>query len=133
MINEISAELVGKVNKARVIGGIPSKTPEGDKTRSIAVKKAFLNSNVGVVKEDGEGAIPANQVGSGQGIATFSPKLKPLNKIIKRKPLSEIRSLKDRFTGKTDFNQMKKDEDSEEKSDYTMRKHGKKTIMPVGD
>jgi len=71
MLNEISAELVGKVNKARVIDGKPSKTPAGDITRSNAVKKAFLNSKVGVVKEDGASALPTNSVGA-QGISAAS-------------------------------------------------------------
>ena len=63
MLNEISPELVGKVNKARVIGGKPSKTPAGDKTRSIAVRKAWLKTKVGSVNEDGEGGAPANHAG----------------------------------------------------------------------
>ena len=54
MLNEISPELVGKVNKARFVQGKPSKTLAGDKTRSIAVRKAWLKTKVGVVKEDGE-------------------------------------------------------------------------------
>ena len=63
MLNEISPELVGKVNKARVIGGKPSKTPAAEKTRSIAVRKAWLKAKVGTVKEEGEGGAPANHAG----------------------------------------------------------------------
>ena len=62
MLNEISPELVGKVNKARFVQGKPSKTPAGDKTRSIAVRKAWLKTKVGTVKEEGE-AGPANHAG----------------------------------------------------------------------
>jgi hypothetical protein len=63
MLNEISPELVGKVNKARTLGNRPSKTPAGDKTRSIAVRKAWLKAKAGVVKEDGEGG-PTNHAGA---------------------------------------------------------------------
>ena len=63
MLNEISPELVGKVNKARMIGNKPSKTPAGDKTRSIAVRKAWLKTKVGTVKEEGEAGGPANHAG----------------------------------------------------------------------
>lgn len=51
-IDEISSELVGKVNKARAIGGKPSKTTAASKTLSNAVNKAFVNSKVGVTKEE---------------------------------------------------------------------------------
>ena len=50
MLNEVSPELVGKVNKARLTK--PSKNAAAQKTLSIAVKKAWLKSKVGVVKED---------------------------------------------------------------------------------
>jgi hypothetical protein len=43
-INELSPELVGKVNKARVVGGKPSKTDAASKTLSMAVRKAFLKN-----------------------------------------------------------------------------------------
>ena len=49
-IDEISAELVGKVNKARL--DKPAKTKEADKTRAQAVRKAWLNSKVGKIKEE---------------------------------------------------------------------------------
>jgi hypothetical protein len=77
---------------------------------------------------------------------------KPLNKIIKRKSLKEIKEntmfhkkalfadagvkrkpMNDRFSGKTDYNAMQKSEEGEERSDYTMRKRSGKTILPVGD
>jgi len=48
-LHEISAELVGKVNKARLTK--PAKTAEADKTRAIAVKKAWLRAKAGEVKE----------------------------------------------------------------------------------
>jgi hypothetical protein len=51
-IDEISVELVGKVNKARSVGGKPAKTKEADKTRAHAVRKAWLKSNVGKIKEE---------------------------------------------------------------------------------
>ena len=50
-INELSPELIGKVNKARAVGGKPSKTAAASNTLSIAVKKAFLKSKVGAVNE----------------------------------------------------------------------------------
>lgn len=50
MINEVSPELVGKVNKARLHK--PAKSAAARKTLDIAVKKAWLKSKVGVVKED---------------------------------------------------------------------------------
>jgi len=52
-VDEISTELVGKVNKARAFGK-PSKTPAAAKTLSNAVKKAWLKSNVGKIKEEAE-------------------------------------------------------------------------------
>lgn len=63
MLNEISPELVGKVNKIRMMNKRPSKTPAGEKTRSIAVRKAWLKTKVGTVKEEGEGG-PANHAGA---------------------------------------------------------------------
>jgi len=45
-VNEVSAELVGKVNKARTIDNKPSKTEAGAKTLQLAVKKAFIGKNV---------------------------------------------------------------------------------------
>lgn len=43
-INELSPELVGKVNKARAVGGKPSKTVAASMTLSNAVRKAFLKT-----------------------------------------------------------------------------------------
>ena len=51
VMNEISAKLVGKVNKARAVGGKPSKTPVADATRGRAVVKKWLDSDVGKLKE----------------------------------------------------------------------------------
>ena len=50
-LDEISPELVGKVNKARTIDKKPSKTPEAAKTLRNAVNKAWIKSKVGTVKE----------------------------------------------------------------------------------
>ena len=50
-INELSPELVGKVNKARAVGGKPSKTTDASKALSAAVRKAWLKSKVGTIKE----------------------------------------------------------------------------------
>ena len=50
-INELSPELVGKVNKARSVDGKPSKTPAGSKTLSAAVRKSWLKTKVGDVNE----------------------------------------------------------------------------------
>jgi hypothetical protein len=60
MLKELSPGLVGKVNKARL--SKPAKSPAARKTLDIAVKKAWLKSKVGTIKEDGEGG-PANHAG----------------------------------------------------------------------
>jgi hypothetical protein len=49
-LKELSPELVGKVNKARLFK--PAKSPAARTTLTKAVKKAWLKSKVGVVKED---------------------------------------------------------------------------------
>ena len=48
-IHEVSAELVGKVNKVRL--DTPSKTKTASETLRKAVNKKWLDSKVGVVKE----------------------------------------------------------------------------------
>jgi hypothetical protein len=48
-VDEVSAGLVGKVNKARLEK--PAKTEKADETRGKAVKKAWLASKVGEMKE----------------------------------------------------------------------------------
>jgi hypothetical protein len=53
-VNELSPELVGKVNKARL--DKPSKTTAAQKTLDLAVKKAWLKSKVGIKKESIEEA-----------------------------------------------------------------------------
>jgi hypothetical protein len=50
-INELSPELVGKVNKARTVGGKPSKTAVATKTLQKAVNKAWIKTKVGTIKE----------------------------------------------------------------------------------
>lgn len=50
-INELSPELVGKVNKARAVGGKPSKTVAASMTLSNAVRKAWLKAKAGHMKE----------------------------------------------------------------------------------
>lgn len=45
-LNELSSELVGKVNKEREIGGKPSKTKAAAKTLLRAVKKAYLKNRM---------------------------------------------------------------------------------------
>lgn len=52
LLNELSPELVGKVNKERTFGK-KSKTKAASETLRKSVKKAWLKSNVGVVKEAG--------------------------------------------------------------------------------
>ena len=49
MLNEVSPELVGKVNKARLLK--PAKSAAARKTLDTAVKKAWLKSKVGTIKE----------------------------------------------------------------------------------
>ena len=49
MLNEVSPELVGKVNKARLLK--PAKSAAARKTLDKAVKKAWLKSKVGTIKE----------------------------------------------------------------------------------
>ena len=62
-INELSPELVGKVHKARALGGKPSKTPAASKTLSKAVTKAWLKAKVGAVKEASMNpAVGANRI-----------------------------------------------------------------------
>lgn len=53
-VTEVSAELVGKVNKARTIDKRPSKTEAGAKTLQLAVKKAFIGKNVKEAYTNGE-------------------------------------------------------------------------------
>lgn len=91
MINEISAELVGKVNKARALEGKPSKTPAAQKTLDKAVKKAWLKSSVGKIKED---SVPSNVtgtgvVGTGDDPATWVKNKKKLRAILTRKELEK--------------------------------------------
>jgi hypothetical protein len=50
-INELTAKLVGKVNKARAVGGKPSKTKTASATLSRAVAKKWLDSDVGKLKQ----------------------------------------------------------------------------------
>lgn len=47
MLNEVSPELVGKVNKARLMK--PAKSAAARKTLDTAVKKAWLKSKVGTI------------------------------------------------------------------------------------
>ena len=67
-INELSPELVGKVNKARAVGGKPSKTLAASKTLSMAVRKAWLKAKVGAVNEmiAGVGAVRIKPVNMAQ-------------------------------------------------------------------
>jgi len=51
-IQELSAELVGKVNKARSLGDKPSKSQAASKALSNAVRKAWINSKVGRSKDE---------------------------------------------------------------------------------
>jgi len=55
-LKEISAELVGKVNKIRTMENKPSKTKAAAQTLSLAHKKAWIKSNVGKVKEEYTGS-----------------------------------------------------------------------------
>ena len=92
MINEISAELVGKVNKARALEGKPSKTAAAQKTLDKAVKKAWLKSSVGKIKEDSP--VPANVTGpnvpgTGDDPATWVKGKKKLRAILTRKELEK--------------------------------------------
>jgi hypothetical protein len=106
MINEISAELVGKVNKARTLEGKPSKTQAAQRTLDRAVKKAWLKSSVGKIKEDSP--VSANVtgtavVGTGDDPTTWVKDKKKLRSIIKRKELEEnddvekVNSIADKF------------------------------------
>ena len=49
-LKELSPELIGKINKARLFKA--AKSAAAEKTLNKAVKKAWLKSKVGVVKED---------------------------------------------------------------------------------
>jgi hypothetical protein len=71
MLNELSPELVGKVNKARLHK--PSKTVAAQKTLNLAVKKAWLKSKVGTVKEDlggGDGSPTTGGISNHAGVET---------------------------------------------------------------
>ena len=57
-VNEVSAELVGKVNKARLTK--PSKTPKASETLQRTVTKKWLESKVGKKKELDEYEGPDN-------------------------------------------------------------------------
>jgi hypothetical protein len=90
MINELSPELVGKVNKARLQK--PSKSAAAQKTLDRAVKKAWLKSSVGKIKEDSP--VPANVTGTGvtgtgDDPATWVKKKKKLRTILTRKELEK--------------------------------------------
>jgi hypothetical protein len=101
------------------------------------------------IREETASAVPANAMGASSStsgpIVTIDPLMmkKPLSRIVKTKKLKDIeesgngifhkktlfadaghkkKPMKDRFSGKTDFNKMMKDEDGEEKNDYTMGK-----------
>jgi hypothetical protein len=50
-LDEVSPGLVGKVNKARTVGGKPSKTDAAKKTLATAVNKAWVKSKAGEMKE----------------------------------------------------------------------------------
>jgi hypothetical protein len=67
MLNEVSPELVGKVNKARLAK--PAKSDAARQTLNRAVKKAWLKTKVGVikkdVKEDLGGAVGSPTTGGG--------------------------------------------------------------------
>ena len=104
MINEISAELVGKVNIARL--DKPTKNIAAQRTLGTAVKKAWLKSSVGKIKEDSH--VSANVtgtavVGTGDDSTTFIKNKKKLRSIIKRKELEEnddiekVNSIADKF------------------------------------
>jgi hypothetical protein len=49
-LKELSPELVGKINKARLFKA--AKSAAAERTLNRAVKKAWLKSKVGIVKED---------------------------------------------------------------------------------
>jgi hypothetical protein len=90
MINELSPELVGKVNKARLQK--PSKSSAAQKTLDKAVKKAWLKSSVGKIKEDSP--VPANVTGThvpgtGDDPATWVKGKKKLRTILTRKELEK--------------------------------------------
>jgi len=67
-INELSPELVGRVNKARTVDNKPSKTDTAKKTLSTAVNKAWIKSKAGTIKEmiAGVGAVRIKPVNMGQ-------------------------------------------------------------------
>jgi hypothetical protein len=90
MINEISAELVGKVNKARLAK--PAKNVAAQRTLDKAVKKAWLKSSVGKIKEDSP--VAANVTGpsvpgTGDDPATWVKNKKKLRAILTRKELEK--------------------------------------------
>ena len=111
LINELSPELIGKVNKARTIDGKPSKTDAAAKTLNTAVKNAWSKTNVGTVKEEYTGSDPkskdpnnplARMDGTYQGAKTYADKtpnqklahtpsstLKVIKKVVKEEAASD--------------------------------------------
>jgi hypothetical protein len=67
-ITELSPELVGKVNKARTVGGKPSKTDTATRTLQKAVNKAWIKTKVDTIKEmiAGVGSMRIKPVNLGQ-------------------------------------------------------------------
>ena len=111
LINELSPELIGKVNKARTIDGKPSKTEAASKTLNIAVKNAWAKTNVGTVKEEYTGSdsksndpnnLLARMDGTYQGAKVYADKtpgqklahttkstLKTIKKVVKEEAASD--------------------------------------------
>ena len=57
IVNEISNELIGKVNKKRTLENIPSKTSAGDITRNKALEKVRRRVAANKIKEEFDGCI----------------------------------------------------------------------------
>jgi hypothetical protein len=137
--------------KQKLSGVHSSEQMREDEANALAgrIMRKYDTTYPGVFKDKPIREEIANVMGDSSSssgpIVTVDPFLmkKPLNRIVKTKKLKDIeesgngifhkkalfadgghkkKPMKDRFSGKTDFNKMMKDEDGEEKADYTMGK-----------
>jgi hypothetical protein len=76
-LKELSPELVGKINKARLFKA--AKSAAAERTLSRAVKKAWLKSKVGIVKEDLGGGPGSPTTGGISNVAGAAVSTEPVH------------------------------------------------------
>ena len=76
-LRELSPELVGKINKARLFKA--AKSAAAERTLNRAVKKAWLKSKVGVVKEDLGGGPGSPTTGGIANVAGVNVSTEPVH------------------------------------------------------